>query len=275
MIIHKHLLLLIRGADILYRGEYVTEYTTTKGSVDALGLLYLLFPPLLLLEVADQDYYTTDYNILTHHLYYALIDDNRTSERLEVIKYLLQKGAPVDGGSVRIWFEYNSDGYFAHSSTPISLAVLNWDLDAFWLLAKQGADLKNIWITKLITTCDCYQEESDVRFQELVSIIDTLLVKDYTPYDFYYYSMGNPKLSSLFFDKVSVPEVKQYLDSSHQASPIEIACIACELELLQQYKDWGFVWSEEQDEALSLLFDGEYSASIILSTIETMPSVQR
>ncbi len=110
-----------QGADIMFKGG-VYKKDVTYYLPKAPVFLYLILPPLLLARRRI----VHEYSIRVYYLHLVVTDEQRTPERLKVMEYILQKGAAPEGGQLP------SKSF----TNPLSLAVQNWDIDAFLLLDK-------------------------------------------------------------------------------------------------------------------------------------------
>uniref|UniRef100_UPI00260C59D9 hypothetical protein n=1 Tax=uncultured Microscilla sp. TaxID=432653 RepID=UPI00260C59D9 len=181
-------------------------------------------------------------------LHEVLKDTTRSPAKLQIVEYLLKKGAPPNGGRL----------LYGPEVRPVATAIESWDLEAFWLLKKYGAKLTGKYfnaLSWLVRGCDCfwggYPQRDSIRQQELEATIDTLIKKHHmNPYGFYNITVGNTSINKLFFKYV--PPEK--LDTKNYDSPIKLACERCNLALIKKYKAMGFTWAEEKKRALDLAF---------------------
>ncbi|WP_299463470.1 hypothetical protein [uncultured Microscilla sp.] len=233
--------LIDQGADILHGGRYISSTYKVKAKKMP-GFLVLLTLPLSLF---NRSYTKTDhYDKLTIALHEVLKDTTRSPAKLQIVEYLLKKGAPPNGGRLL----YGPEVY------PLFTAIQSWDIKAFWLLRKHGATWDNMNVLQsFIHSCNLKYGRPDYKIieQQLEPIIDTL-VKTYgmDPYDMYYACMSSEKRSRLFFKYIPPEKV----DIAKYGSPIEQACKVCDLPLIKKYKKMGFTWAEEKKRALDLAF---------------------
>lgn len=236
--------LIDQGADILHGGRYISSTYKVKAKKMP-GFLVLLTLPVSLL---NRSYTKTDhYDKLTIALHEVLKDTTRSPAKLQIVEYLLKKGAPPNGGRL----------LYGPEVRPVATAIKSWDLEAFWLLKKYGAKLdskKVNALAALVYNCDCYSganpQRDSIRFRQLEANVDTLIKKyNISPYRFYYSTIDHEKTASLFFKYV--PPEK--LDTKNYESPVRQACRACNLALIKKYKKMGFRWVSEKEKALWLL----------------------
>lgn len=232
--------LIDQGADILHGGRYISSTYKVKAKKMP-GFLVLLTLPVSLL---NRSYTKTDhYDKLTIALHEVLKDTTRSPAKLQIVEYLLKKGAPPNGGRL----------LYGPEVRPVATAIKSWDLEAFWLLKKYGAKLdskKVNVLAALVNHCDCYAKDNDPKFHQLEQTIHTLVKQGLDPYNFYYRAMQRSKVAALFFKYISPKD----LDLNNRKNPIEIACSNCDLTLIQQLKKQGFTWEEEKKQALRLAF---------------------
>lgn len=231
--------LIDQGADILHGGRYISNTYKVKAKKMP-GFLVLLTLPVSLL---NRSYTKTDhYDKLTIALHEVLKDTTRSPAKLQIVEYLLKKGAPPNGGRL----------LYGPEVRPVATAIESWDLEAFWLLKKYGAKLRGKYfnaLSKVAASCDCADTTSQ-RFKEMKHTMDTLInTQGFSPYDFHW-SLGRDDLAPLFFKYVS-PEK---LDTVNYENPIKLACKACNLARIKKYKAMGFTWEGEKEKALWLAF---------------------
>ncbi|WP_299462954.1 hypothetical protein [uncultured Microscilla sp.] len=231
--------LIDQGADILHGGRYINSTYKVKAKKMP-GFLVLLTLPLSLF---NRSYTKTDhYDKLTIALHEVLKDTTRSPAKLQIVEYLLKKGAPPNGGRL----------LYGPEVRPVATAIESWDLEAFWLLKKYGAKLTGKYfnaLSKVAAACDC-SDTSSQRFKEMKQTMDTLInTHGFSPYDFHW-SLGRDDLAPLFFKYV--PPEK--LDTVNYENPIKLACKACNLARIKKYKAMGFTWEGEKKEALKLVF---------------------
>ncbi|MEM9981015.1 MAG: hypothetical protein AAF734_00875 [Bacteroidota bacterium] len=241
---HKLTGLIDQGADILYGPVIVSHPVGKKKPVSMLEIIPL---PIILFTHNKRQAYKK-YDDRTIYLDKILEDSNRSAARLQVIEYLLEKGADPTGGGVP---RYERPVY--HPATAISngeFGIAKLFIERIVAEGKTPGGLRSL--IDYGTQPQADGSIDSTRYQQMQEMLAYMIGKGADPYSYYQDVITEEQLAPLFFQYVPPSE----LDTSRVESPVKLAYKYDNLTLIKKYKAMGFVWEEEKGEALDQMMGG-------------------